>query len=127
MKEEIEDQDKMGKPRKEGPVGFAALEGANTKERDGLREVATRVVTNFNRLAEILEEWRSFRLWVIVAARFRFQARRPRQAGWSCEDFLGRRREITTACPSITFKNQGNFLGMVDVWKSFEKPWLHRS
>lgn len=123
VKEEIEDQDKMDKPKKTGPVGFAAFEGANPMERDGLRgEVATRVVTDFNRLAEILEEWRSFRLWVIVwPLDSVFKDDVPGKLIGAAKTFLEEGGKIATAWPPITFKNQGKWLGMVDVWKSFDE------
>ncbi|XGW10312.1 hypothetical protein V3C99_012081 [Haemonchus contortus] len=56
VREEIEEQSLRDRPKKMGPVLYAAFEGASPMERNGIRGgIVTKVVLNFKRLVEILK------------------------------------------------------------------------
>ncbi|VDL84249.1 unnamed protein product [Nippostrongylus brasiliensis] len=126
IREQIERQSERDKPKKTGPVGFAAFEGANPMERDGLRgEVLTKVVADFSRLVEVLEEWRTCRTWVIVwPLDPNFKEDVPSQLIRNAKNFLEEGGKIVTAWPPITFKNQGQWNRLMDVWKSFDEALM---
>ncbi|VDO99116.1 unnamed protein product, partial [Heligmosomoides polygyrus] len=67
VRDEVMQDAIRSRPQKEGPVGFMAGEGASALEKDGQRgDVLTKMVSSFDRMLELLEEWSSFRTWVIV-------------------------------------------------------------
>lgn len=126
VREEIDEQDARDKPRKTGPTGFAAFEGANPMERDGLPgEVMSKVVTDFNRLVEVLEGWRNYRLWVIVwPLDPTFKDNVLCRLIGRAKSFLEEGGKIATAWPPVTFKKQGKWHNMIDVWKSSDEALL---
>lgn len=57
----------MQSTHKVGPHFLMAGEGALSVDKDGERgAVLTKMMTTFDRLMELLEEWSNFRTWVMV-------------------------------------------------------------
>ncbi|VDL65430.1 unnamed protein product, partial [Nippostrongylus brasiliensis] len=122
IREEIEEQTVRSRPRKSGPVGYATFEGANPMERDGVRGgVVTRVVSSFERLIEVLEEWKTSRAWVIVwPIDSQFKDDVPGRLVRKAKTFLDEGGLIVTAFPPITARNHTKWMGLADLWKSFD-------
>ncbi|EYC04425.1 hypothetical protein Y032_0088g2197 [Ancylostoma ceylanicum] len=67
IRNDLEEESVRRRPQKSGPVGFVASEGALALESDGQRgDILVKMATTFDRVLEVLEEWSTFRSWVIV-------------------------------------------------------------
>ncbi|VDL67206.1 unnamed protein product, partial [Nippostrongylus brasiliensis] len=65
--QELNDDEIRSRPQKQGPVGYIAGEGAAALEKDGQKgDIVTKVATSFERLLEVMEEWPTFRSWVVT-------------------------------------------------------------
>ncbi|VDP50348.1 unnamed protein product [Heligmosomoides polygyrus] len=122
VRKEIEDHVARSRPRKSGPIGYATFEGANPIERDGLRGgIITKVVSNFERLIEVLEDWKTSRAWVIVWPQdSQFKDEIPSKLIKLARAYLEEGVLIITAWPPITSRNHGKWMGLADLWKSFD-------
>ncbi|KAK6025948.1 hypothetical protein OSTOST_08136 [Ostertagia ostertagi] len=76
LREEIDEQVVRERPRKTGPVLFAAFEGANPMEKDGVRSgILTKVIHGWDRLVEVLESWKTSSVGHRLAAGIRDEGR----------------------------------------------------
>ncbi|XGW05285.1 hypothetical protein V3C99_016006 [Haemonchus contortus] len=126
VREEIEEQSLRDRPKKTGPVLYAAFEGARPMERDGIRGgIVTKVVLNFKRLVEVLEEWKSSKSWVIVW---------PQEADFAecttaslisvAKSYLEEGGSIATAWPPINSKNQAKWINLSGLWRSLDEALM---
>ncbi|VDP12167.1 unnamed protein product [Heligmosomoides polygyrus] len=122
VRKEIEDHAARSRPRKTGPVGYATFEGASPIERDGPRGgIVTKVVSNFERLIEVLDDWKASRAWVIVwPLDSQFKDEVPSKLIKLARAYLEEGGLIITAWPPITSRNHGKWMELADLWKSFD-------
>ena len=60
-------EEDRSKRKKSGLVGYIAREGSIGLEKDGIRgEILTKMVTSSDSVLFVLEQWSSFRAWVIT-------------------------------------------------------------
>ncbi|VDO46610.1 unnamed protein product [Haemonchus placei] len=123
VREEIEEQSLRDRSKKIGSVLYAAFEGASPMKKDGIRGgIVTKVVLNFKRLVEVLEEWRSSKSWVIVW---------PQEADFAecttanlislAKSYLEEEGSTATAWPPINSKNQSKWLNLSGLWRSLDE------
>nr|CDJ87441.1 unnamed protein product [Haemonchus contortus] len=67
VKKELEEEEKKKRQIKQGPTAFAAPASGALLETDGpKRGITMRVATSFKQLREILTEWKTYAMWIIV-------------------------------------------------------------
>ncbi|CAJ0605035.1 unnamed protein product [Cylicocyclus nassatus] len=126
FRREIEGQATKELPTKSGPVGYATFEGGSPMERDGTRgRVATKVATTFARLLDVLEEWRSYKAWVIVWPLDSNPADDvPQKMMVAAKEYLEEGGKIVTAWPPITSKNHDLWRELSGLWKTFDETLI---
>ncbi|VDP06617.1 unnamed protein product [Heligmosomoides polygyrus] len=110
------------RPQKEGLVGFMADQGASALEKDGQRgDVLTKMVSSFDRMLELLEEWSSFRTWVIVwPLDSKMDVDKTKRLLKLARGHLQSGGKLVTVWPSINEKNAPKWKELMDLWSALD-------
>ncbi|EYB96097.1 hypothetical protein Y032_0153g2905 [Ancylostoma ceylanicum] len=84
--------------------------------------INTKVILTLDRLLDVLEEWSTFKTWVLVwPLAMNVKSDVPKKLLTLSKKYLEEGGEIVTAWPPITSKNQSKWHGISDLWKSFDE------
>uniref|UniRef100_A0A7I4Z3W9 Integrase catalytic domain-containing protein n=1 Tax=Haemonchus contortus TaxID=6289 RepID=A0A7I4Z3W9_HAECO len=117
LKKELEEEEKKKRQIKQGPTAFAAPASAALLEKDGpKRGITTRVATSFKQLREILTEWTTHAIWIIVWPEEKNFKEEICEIVKACGQDLAEGGQIVTAWPPVIEKNVENWKSMVEIW-----------
>ncbi|VDO66202.1 unnamed protein product [Haemonchus placei] len=123
LKKELEEDEKKKRQIKQGPTAFAAPASAALLEKDGpKRGITTRVVTSFKQLREILTEWTTHAIWIIVWRKDKnFKEEEICEIVKACGQHLAEGGQVVTAWPPVIEKNVENRKSMVEIWSMLDE------
>ncbi|EYC32035.1 hypothetical protein Y032_0003g1364 [Ancylostoma ceylanicum] len=126
VRNELDDEAARNRPQKTGPVGFIAGEGALALERDGQRgDILVKMATTFDRVLEVLEEWSTFRSWVIVwPIDSRMNEERSKKLLKLAKTHLESGGKIVTVWPPVNEKNEMKWRAVAELWNTLDDALL---
>ncbi|EYB86338.1 hypothetical protein Y032_0281g1262 [Ancylostoma ceylanicum] len=126
VRNELDEEAARNRPQKTGPVGFMAGEGALALERDGQRgDILVKMATTFDRVLEVLEEWSTFRSWVIVwPIDSRMNEERSKKLLKLAKTHLESGGKIVTVWPPVNEKNETKWRAVAELWNTLDDALL---
>ncbi|VDP44095.1 unnamed protein product [Heligmosomoides polygyrus] len=122
VRKELTEDAIRSRPQKKGPIGFMAGEGALPLEKDGQRgDVVTKMVTTFDRLMELLEEWSTFRTWVMVwPLDARMDEDKMKRLLKITREHLQNGGKVVTIWPPINERNSAKWRELAELWSTLD-------
>ncbi|KHJ90970.1 hypothetical protein OESDEN_09174 [Oesophagostomum dentatum] len=123
MRRELKKEEDRGKREKSGPIGYIAGEGSIGLERDGMRgEILTRMVTSFERMLFVLEEWSSFRAWVITSPLDdKIDEEKSKKLLQLVKSQIDNGGKVITVWPAVNERNSSKWKGLFELWKTLDE------
>lgn len=122
VRKELTEDAIRSRPQKKGPIGFMAGEGALPLEKDGQGgDVVTKMVTTFDRLMELLEEWSTFRTWVMVwPLDARMDEDKMKRLLKITREHLQNGGKVVTIWPPINERNSAKWRELAELWSTLD-------
>ncbi|KHJ87849.1 hypothetical protein OESDEN_12368, partial [Oesophagostomum dentatum] len=123
VRRELKKEEDRGKREKSGPIGYIAGEGSIGLERDGMRgEILTRMVTNFERMLFVLEEWSSFRAWEITSPLDdKIDEEKSKKLLQLVKSQIDNGGKVITVWPAVNERNSSKWKGLFELWKTLDE------
>ncbi|XGW13382.1 hypothetical protein V3C99_000035, partial [Haemonchus contortus] len=122
VKEDLKEEAQAARPRKIGPIGFAAPESAILLEKDGPRGgVYTRVVKSFESLRNTLADWTTYGTWIIVLPMERkAEGSTIEETVKIAKTHLEEGGRIVTVWTPVTAKTLAEWISMSQLWSTID-------
>ncbi|VDL77666.1 unnamed protein product [Nippostrongylus brasiliensis] len=125
LKEDLSEEEKGERRKKEGPVGYAAPEAAALLERDGPRgNLITKVAQSYARLREVLATWEKFGTWIIVYPMVDVgEVEILKDVINLVKKHIEEGGQVVTAWTPITEQNLPQWRAMMELWKTLDSTF----
>lgn len=125
LKEDLREEGRAKRQRKQGPFGYAAPETALLMEKDGPRNgLITKVAVSYVKLRETLLNWRTFGTWILV---FPIEDRGDSTVFEDIVKLVKAHLEeggrVVTAWTPLTAQNLSKWISMSELWKTLDSTF----